>query len=310
MICSTVRRHPRRSFGVFVALSLFAAPAHATISAPVEAMIREAARSGDEKIVEAVVKVAVATNPDDAEAIASLGAALLADAKAKAAREHEAQLASQGLFEGWSGEGQLGAGLTSGNSDETSAVIGLKLAKEGLRTGHKLTALVDYLRSNGVTTRQKYAIGYAFNYDVGDDLYLVGTLGWERDKFAGYARRFTESAGIGYHAIATDSMTLDLEAGPALRQARLIGGVSEDEIGGRGSLAWRWTISDGVALTEDASVLSASDNTTLISTSALTAKLSGALSARLSFNVQKETMPAPGRTSTDTATRATIVYGF
>lgn len=289
---------------------LAALPAAAAIPPPVEAMIREAARGGDAGTLNAVVRVAKATNPGETAAIDALGGSLLAEAQAKARREREERLASMDLFEGWVGEGQLGAGLTTGNTEEASAVIGVSLRRDGLRTRHKFAALVDYLHTNGRTTRQKFAVDYALNYTLDDGLYAVGTLGWERDIFAGYARRFTESLGLGYRAISRRRMTLDLEGGPALRQTLYTSGRSEDEFGARGSLAWRWTLLSGTILSEDASVVHAADNTTFSSRTALTTKLTGRLSARMSFNVQHETEPLFGRERTDTATRATLVYGF
>ncbi len=65
-----------------------------------------------------------------------------------------------------------------------------------------------------------------------------------------------------------------------------------------------------MTLTENASVLAAPIDTTLISSTALTARINGKLSARLSYNVQKETDPPAGLKSTDTATRATLAYSF
>jgi putative salt-induced outer membrane protein len=135
----------------------WALPAQAVVPTAVEAMIREAAGSHDRATYEAVLKVAKATNPDDAEAIEALGAGLFAEAQARTKREEAARYAQRNMFEGWKGEGQAGFGLTSGNTKETSAVLGVSLLKEGPRTRHKLIGLVDYLRSNGTTTRQKYS---------------------------------------------------------------------------------------------------------------------------------------------------------
>jgi putative salt-induced outer membrane protein len=308
----------RVSLGAIAIIVAAAAPAHAEIPPAIEAMIREAARNGEKGTLEAVVKVAKATNPNDADAIGALGSALWAEVETRQKVEREAQLASMRFFEGWTGQGQFGFGLTSGNTEETSAVFGVSLERQNLRTRHKLSALLDYLRTNGITARQRYAFDYAINYTVSDGLYLVGTFGWERDRFSGYARRFTESVGIGYRALATDSMTLDLEGGPAFRQALYTDAQLADvgnngqlnEIGARGSLAYKWTISDVTTFTQNASVVNGENNTTVISTTAFTTKLIGKLSTRLSFNLQNESNPLENRKPTDTTTRATLVYSF
>lgn len=307
--------HPSRGRARLFLLALLSAltvatPARADIPAAVEAMIREAARSGDQATVDAVVKIAKATNPEDADAIATLAVTLVSEAEAEARRERERMLASNGYLQGWTGEGQLGVGLTSGNTEEVSGVLGLSLKKEGLDTRHKFDAVVDYLRTNGVTTRQKFGASYGLDYLLREGLYVYGIAGWEQDRFAGYARRFTQSLGAGVRAVNSPDMSLDVDAGPALRQTLFTDGTSQSDVGARASLTYRWTIRDGLLLSEDASVLSADGNTTLLSTTALSSRITGPLSARLSFKVQSETDPPLGSRPTDTATRATLVYKF
>lgn len=305
-------RPVKQATAAILLLTLAALPqaAQAQVPAPVEAMIKEAAKSGSEAELNAVVKAAKATNPGVADEIDALAKSELATAQAAAAARHEAEIASQGYLDGWSGEGEFGFGLTSGNTNEKSGVLGLHLEKEGKTFRHKLTAHADYLRSHGSTTREKLGAGYVLNYKFDERLYAYGGAMWERDKFAGFTRRFTESVGIGYSVLHTPSMTLDLEAGPSLRQTKLITGVSENQLAARGGLAYKWMIRDGLTFSEDASTYVGSGNTTLVSTTALTSKLFGALSARLSFNVQHETEPPLGLKKTDYTTRLTGVYEF
>lgn len=286
------------------------------ISPEVEAMILEAGR-GDATTLASVVKVAKSNHPDESRAIDILGAKLMGDIQTKqreaAARAREAErarLAALGTFDGWSGQGEAGFGITTGNSDQISALVGLKLNKQGLNARHNLSAVVDYQQTDGQLSRERYAINYGLNYLLRDGLYISSTLAWERDKFTGFARRFTESLGIGYRVIGKPNMTLDIDGGPALRQTLYTTGVKEDQFGARGSLTYRWTIKDGWTVSEDASVVTSDGNTTLFSNTALSAKFSEVISGRISFNVQSDTDPLPGRQNTDTATRASIVYSF
>lgn len=276
----------------------------------VEAMLRQAARTGDVAIVKTVARVAKEANPDAASSIDDLARALVASVAAETKARREAMLAAQGLFDGWTGQGETGFAVSTGNTDEINGTLALKLAKEGLKTRHKLNGLADYGRSSGATTRQKFNLAYSINYSFRDGFYTYANLGWERDTFAGFDHRLTESLGLGYRVIDEESMTLDLDAGPAMRQTWLTDNGHESEWAGRIALAYRWTIRDGLDLTQDASALLATDSSTLISVTALSAKLTGALSGRLSFNVQNETDPPDDRVGTDTATRATLVYQF
>jgi|GEM_PF-462388 len=287
------------------------------IAPEAEAMIREAGRSGDSTTLTSVVGVAKAKHPDQKRAIDELGATLMgtiqAEQRAAAARAREAErarLAALGAFDGWSGQGEAGVGLTTGNTDQISALIGLKLAKQGLRARHNLAAVIDYQRTDGKLSRDRYVANYGLNYLLDEGLYASGSLGWERDTFAGFGRRFTESVGIGYRAISRKGMTLDIDGGPALRQTQFLDGSSESELGARGSLTFRWTIRDGITLSEDGSVVSSGGNTTWLSNAAVSAKFSEVISGRVSFYLKSESDPLPGREPTDTATRVSIVYNF
>ena len=284
--------------------------AHAEIPATVEAMIKSAASTGDPAQLDAVVKAAKATNPGIGDEIDALAKSELATAQAKAEADRQVRLSSQGYFDGWDGEGEFGFGMSRGNTHETTGTLGLKLQKESLRFRHTVTALVDYGRTSGVTTREKFNAAYALDYKFSERMYVYGSGMWERDKFAGYSRRLTESLGIGYSAIATPKMSLDLEAGPSLRQISYINNTSDNQLAARASLAYKWLITNSLTFTQNASALMASGDTTLVSTTAFTSKLLGALSARLSFNVQHETNPPLGLKSTDTSTRLTAVYDF
>lgn len=272
----------------------------------VDRMIRAAAASGDPGKLATVADLAKQTNPDSGTEIDALVKSLN-DAKEQA---RIAKLEKQDFFDGWRGQGEAGASVTTGNSKSTGLSLGLGLNKEGLRWRHALTGAVDYLRSQGQTEKQRYFVGYQGDYKFSDRAYALGLLSWERDRFAGFTRRYSEAIGIGYSVVKTPSMTLNLEAGPALRQTRYISGLSDNELAGRAALDYRWAIRSGVSFTENASLYAASGDSTLTSTTALDFKLGGALSARASLLVEHESDPPPGLDRTNTTSRLTLVYGF
>ena len=70
------------------------------------------------------------------------------------------------------------------------------------------------------------------------------------------------------------------------------------------------SITPSTILTQNVSAYVEDANTSLAATSALTTKVTGALSARASFVVRHESAPPVELRKTDTATRFTLVYGF
>lgn len=276
----------------------------APIPDAVAAMIDAAA--GDPVQLKAVADVAKKTNPNS---VAEIDGKVAAIEKSRA-DAREAQLASQGFFQGWTGSGEAGGFISSGNTQNRGAAVGLTLTKETRKWKHALRGLVDYQEDNGRVSRERYFAGYEGNYNITTDFYALMTLSYERDPFTGFNRRFSESLGLGYKLINSPRLVVAVEGGPALRQTRFVSGLEDNSFAARGAVNAKWIINDNLTLTENATIFYDDFNTSLYSLTALTAKLSGALSARLSFQFNSESNPPPGREDVDTVTRATVVYSF
>jgi putative salt-induced outer membrane protein len=216
----------------------------------------------------------------------------------------------RGFFDGWSGQGELGASSSSGNTRSTTLALGLNFARHGLFWDHVFNASADYQRDNGIESKGRYFASYSGHYNYSDRMYALGLLSWEADRFSGFDSRMSEAVGLGYFFLKGPSMTLSLEAGPALRQTDYLLGRSENEIAGRTSVNYLWNILPNLVLTEVMSYYGQSHDSTLTSDTGLTVNLIGALSARASYHVQYETNPPLGLDQADTLTRLTLVYSF
>lgn len=269
-------------------------------------MITAASESGDDGALKTTIGLAKKTNPDSTSEIDALAADL---AKA-AAEKHVAQLESNTFFEGWSGEGRAGGSLNTGNTDARDFSVGLRLQKEGLRWNHLVLADADYARQNDVASQNRASSSYQGNLKLGDRWYGLAFAGWERDRFAGFDRRFSEAIGVGYTAYRTQDVSLGFEAGPAYRQTHFIDGEQEHRVGLRFATNYAWTIVPDVQFTENAVYYAQSGNSTFTSNTALTAKVRGALSVQASFFYNREQRPPLGLNRVDTTTRLSLVYGF
>ncbi|MFZ4689247.1 MAG: DUF481 domain-containing protein [Polymorphobacter sp.] len=288
------------TFGLFAASAAAAAPIPDAVAAMLDAA------SGDEAQLKTIADIAKKTNPQSA---AEIDAKVAGFAKAQAEAK-EAKLASQGVFEGWTGSGEAGGFISSGNTNTKGLAIGVNLAKETRQWKHSVRGFVDYQRQDGVTTRERYFAGYEGNYNITPKLYALLTLAYEKDEFSGFSRRFSESLGLGYKIINTETLKFSVEGGPALRQTNFTNGVTDNGFAARGAGNFWWAVTPSVSLSENATVFYDSFNTSVQSITALTAKLNGALSARASFQFNSESNPPLGRDTTDTVSRVTIVYSF
>jgi putative salt-induced outer membrane protein len=289
------------------ALFLFSTAAHADpVPEKVADIIRAAANDGNPAELAAAIKFAKKANPRSVREIDVLAGQLQVAADAK----HRAELLRRRFFDGWKGQGEIGASSSTGNTRSTTLALGLNFSRNGLFWDHAFNATADYERDNGTESKGRYFASYSGHYKYSERMYALGLLSWESDRFSGFESRLSESIGLGYTILQGPRVTLSIEAGPALRQTDYSIGRSQNEIAGRGSVNYLWKILPNLALTEVVSYYGQSHDSTLTSDTGLTTNLIGALSARASYHVQYETNPPLGLDKTDALTRLTLVYGF
>lgn len=287
------------------------------------AMIEAAIANGDAEDVEAVIDAARAAFPDDATEIDAIWSAYQADRSRMAAAQAaaaEAEIRQAGLFDQWSGQGQIGGFMSTGNSEEFGVTAALELTREGIDWEHKLRVAGDYRRDDGVTTREQLLARYEPRYQITDRLFAYGLAQFERDSRQGYSQRYAVSGGVGYRVIDTETMDLSIQAGPAYRVTEFADGTSTDRLAALFALDFDWQLSESVKLTQDANstvetggeavVIVDSNNTSLTAITGIEAGISDSLTARLSWTLDYDSNPPAGAVSTDTITRFTLIYGF
>ena len=276
------------------------------IPGPIKAMLDAAIEGGNDNDVSVVVKYARLADPASADQV--LAIAQKWRSERAAARSETIRQAN--IFDLWSGRAELGGYITTGNTNSKGGTAVLDLKREGLQWRHKFHAQGDYQENAGITTREHYLVSYEPNYKFEDRAYVYGAAQYERDRFLGYFDRYSASAGIGYSAVTTPRVRLDVELGPAFRQTSFTNNLMEGSLAARGTMAFSWRLLPGLSVTQNAAAYVERFNSTLSGTTALNAKLIGPLSAALSYNVQYESQPPAGSVSTDTTSRASLVYSF
>lgn len=279
----------------------------------VQAMIEDAFANGTDAEIEAVVKFARRAYPTQVgvldSRLAERTAARQAAEQARQAAERERVLAA-GPFENWTGRGEVGASRSSGNTDNLGIYASLNLAREGVNWRHAVRASAEVQETNGVRTQERLLFAYEPRYKVSDRLSTYGLLQAERDPLLGYDARYSASVGLGYALVKQRQLTVDVQGGPALRYAQLTDDGSELDVSGRAALDARLQLRPGVTLTQNATAFLDSQSNTFTSATGLETQLIGALTARVSYNIQHESDPAVGRVATDTQSRVTFVYAF
>lgn len=295
------------------AFAVVATPVRAELPGPVRAMIESAMRTDDAKTVDAVVKAAKETQPQDSAEIDAMRSKFAEThtlvAAEKAENERERVLAARPL-QLWKGEGEIGAFNTTGNTTSAGISVGLKLERDGVYWQHKLQFATDYQKTSGVVSREQYLASYNPRYTLSDRFYAYGLGQFESDRFQGYDSRYSLSPGFGYRVANSDALKLSFEGGPAIRFTDYIDEPNRTTASALGSVDFAWKPAKAVRITQQASAYIESQNSTFTSTTSLEAGMMKGLKARLSYRYEHDSDPPDASRRTDTLSRFTLVYGF
>lgn len=316
---------PATALPILPALACMAAaqPARAEVPPAVKAMIEAAIASGDERKVQTVIDLARGALPDDkAELDALLGAFQAGRrelAAAEAARKQQ-ELEQAGILDGWSAKGQLGAFQSSGNARNVGVSLALNLERRGVDWQHLLRGNIDYQRSNGVTSTERYLAAYEPRFQISPRLFSYALAQYEQNRFLGYTSRYSMSGGIGVRLMEAPGPQLSIKAGPSWRKVDYTNGNSESSLGALAGFDFDWQFAKNLTLTQDAnlvadsggaaSVIIDSTSTSVLLITGIEAKVSDHLTTRLSYTLDYDSNPPFGRRSTDTLSRMTVVFGF
>jgi len=308
---------------LFALLGCTATAAQAELPEGARAMIDAAIASGDEKKVATVIGLARSTWPEERSTIDAINDQWKITLAARRAAEAEAErtaLINADMFDRWTGEGELGAFQSSGNTESVGVAAALRLDREGIDWTHSIRLRADYQRQNGSTSREQFAASYEPRWQFDENIFAYGLTQYERDRIQGFSSRYSVSGGLGYRILDNPKLKLSLKAGPAYRVTDFTDGTSADRLAGLVGIDFDWQMLDRLKLTQDVEALAETGgeatlifdgaNTTINLVTGLDFRVSNRLRSRLSYKVEYDSNPPAGSEGTDTLTRATLIYGF
>lgn len=215
----------------------------------------------------------------------------------------------------WTGEGAFSAGTSSGNTQTSDLGLGLKLERNTGPWTFGVQARADYGETDATETRNRIFLSGNFDHQLRDTVFGFGQLTYEKDAFSGFASRIFIGAGLGLDAVKTDTMVWNLRGGPGLKIDEIDATITspaktENSFGATAQSHWSYQVNEHVKVNNDTGMTYAQTSTQWVNMTGLTASLSDALSARLSFEVRHETHPPIGREQTDTISRISLVYAI
>lgn len=212
--------------------------------------------------------------------------------------------------ERWSGAAELGAVLTTGNTDTSTLNAKMKMLYEGDTWSQALA--LEGLKSTDShrATAERYLGVYKADYKWDERNYWFGVLRAEKDKFSGYRYQVSESVGYGRWVWRAVRGHLKLEIGPGARQSELDDQTRTNDVILRFNTSFRYVVSSSAEWTEDLLIQSGKDNTESELVSALKLKINGSLSAKFANTLKHNSDVPPERDKLDTKTAITLVYDY
>jgi putative salt-induced outer membrane protein len=207
----------------------------------------------------------------------------------------------------------LGLVDASGNTDVTTFNLGEEMLAAFGAWGLKQTFGAVLGKTDGETSASLWRATLRGDRSFGGvfGVYLLGAF--DRNRFAGIARRFEEGAGVVVKAVRSDANLVELEVGGGLTQQRSTTGESTSFASARAAATYRRSFSDAshAQLTIEALPnLEESDDLRTNAALELVAPLSQRIAMKLSYVVRHDNLPEPGFRKSDRVFTAGVQVVF
>lgn len=212
-------------------------------------------------------------------------------------------------------DGEFGFIFTTGNTDTTSASAGLnaKHELENWSNNYLIEGLYKKDTINDVeqTSAQKFFASAQGNYKLENPNHrLFAFASYEDDRFSNFAYQGTVAGGWNQKLWDDEKSSFEYSVGPGYSFAEDQAGKDLNSVIVRGSLGYRWTISETAKFSQTFSTEIGDENIKSRAESALSAQISGGLSMKLSLKLDHNSDVNPGLKKLDTETAVTLVYTF
>lgn len=213
----------------------------------------------------------------------------------------------------WSGEGELGytanSTVAKTSSESLLAKLGIKYKQDKLGNLFNIENIRTESTVNDTETvsADRLIVRNKTTYDFNDAWYGLVNLSHEDDKLSAYDYVNNYTAGLGWHAIASDTTKLDFELGAGTFEAKLESGDTESDTAGRffESLSHKFT--ESTSLTQSYLAESAEDNVKSTFDIGLKVLMSKAMTLKVSQQYKNNSkLPK----EFDRTSNVTVIYGF
>ena len=216
----------------------------------------------------------------------------------------------------WTGEGELGFTLTTGNTETQNLATKLAVGYRLSQWEHTLKLNAFRAEDHSELTAENYGLKWQSNYDLfkEEEQYLFGKFRYEEDRFSGFEYQSSLLFGYGHRVFNTEERGLNLEAGIGIgsHQKEFYGESesSDNQAIAYLGLNYRQKIGSHSEFTQELKVEGGSENVYSESLSGFKVSVTEKVALKLSLLIKNNSDVPPDTEKTDTVTAVTLVYGF
>lgn len=213
----------------------------------------------------------------------------------------------------WTGKGEAGIAVASGNTDTKSANAKIAIGNKQDQWENSASLAGNYVRTDGDTTAKRWELGLQTRYSFSGATFWYGGLRYEEDKFSGFDHQGVLSTGVGRKFIDNDTTHFSGQVGVGYKFYKTIStltvpGSKENEVVGVAGLDFDHKLTDTTKVYDKFSAEVTSGNNFLQNEIGVAVKMSDRLALSLAYAVRHNTDPPAGFKKTDTLSTLNLVY--
>lgn len=230
--------------------------------------------------------------------------------RARAALAAALLLASLPAAAQWTGKGEAGLAIASGNSDSRTANARVSTTYKQDAWEHTLGLGGLYVRTEGATTARRWEALAQTRFDFLPNTFWYGGVRYEEDRFSGFDHQGLVTTGVGRRFIQNDTTKLIGQVGVGYKfwETLTVPTDKDSSVTGVASLEFDHKLTATTTVFDKFSGEFTSDNNFLQNEVGVAVKMTDRMALALAYAVRHNTDPPTGFKKTDTLTTVNLVY--
>lgn len=211
----------------------------------------------------------------------------------------------------WSGKGQLGFSMASGNTESENLNGSLNLKRETEKWVIEWEVQAHYASDDEEVTADRYTFRGKTGYKWDDRNHFFYSSRYENDNFSGYDYTISSSLGWGHKFFDDEKSKLLTELAIGYKtQAIDVDRTEESGAVVIGKMDYMRQLTETTKFEDVLLVEAGEDNTFIQNDAGFAFKVNGRMSVKLNYQYRHNTDPPAGKESTDELISANLVYDF